>query len=412
MILTKLSSMETNFDELKNEVREGIHAVNLTVDELSDKVKSEGTKSEQTREEVKKIADATAGLKTRTSVQGSRLADLERKIEQLERDKRKNIIVIEGVAEIDGTSSPDIVDSLFRDLKVGYDTLVCDRIYRRGKNTTGTDDNQKPEVQNNNKRRERRPRPIIVGFKLLSDKIQIFKHLKNLQGNEKWDRVYINDDLTECQQRQLRDLRSLAAFARGQGHKANVRSNYILVNDRRYTYVEIGRLAPELTLEKAKTLSCLQGKGIAFQSEHAPLSNLYPCNIVYKSIAFLSAEGALQHTRAVVCKKLEVAHAIAAERDPYEVKRIAGVLGHSPEWEAVVVDILVEILMVKFSSNLYCKRALLATGDLSLFEATGDKTWACGLPLSKIHELKLPIPGSNRTGVALEKVRGTIATGK
>ena len=410
-ILAKLEGFDTNFEELKTEVRDGLSAVNFKIDELSDKVKTVDEKSVGMKEEVRKMADTTTGLTTRAAVHGIRLAEVERKIEQLERDKRKNIIVIEGVIEDGKTSSPEIVELLFQDLKVGYDTMVCDRIYRRGKNPPATGENRQPEAANNNKRGERRPRPIVVGFKQLSDKIEIFKHLKNLQGNVKWERVYINDDLTECQQRQLRDLRSLSAYARSQGHRSSVRSSIIIVDESRYTYSDLGRLAPELTLEKAKTLVCLQGNGIAFQSEHAPLSNLYPCNIVYKSRAFLSAEGALQYTRAVLCQRLEEANAIAAERDPYEVKRIANTLKHSPEWEAIVVDVLIEILLIKFNSNPYCKQALLATGKHRLFEATGDKKWACGLPLSKIHELKLPIPGSNRTGEALEKVRGIITVG-
>ena len=39
----------------------------------------------------------------------------------------------------------------------------------------------------------------VVGFKEHSNKIQIYKPLSNLKGLEKWDRVYVSDDLTECQ---------------------------------------------------------------------------------------------------------------------------------------------------------------------------------------------------------------------
>ena len=64
--------------------------------------------------------------------------------------------------------------------------------------------------------------------------------------------------------------------------------------------------------------------------------------------------------------------------------------------------------MVKFSTNRHCKQALLATGDCRLFEATGDRVWASGLPLTRIHELTLPTPGKNRTGEAVEKAREII----
>ena len=47
-------------------------------------------------------------------------------------------------------------------------------------------------------------------------------------------------------------------------------------------------------------------------------------------------------------------------------------------------------------------------GDRALFEATGDKVWACGIPLTRIQELTVPAPGRNCTGVAVEKTREVI----
>ena len=122
----------------------------------------------------------------------------------------------------------------------------------------------------------------------------------------------------------------------------------------------------------------------------------------------MSAEGALQHTRAICCKKFEEARAIEFERDAYEVKSILAGLKYSQEWENMVLEVQEEILVIKFTTNPYCKQALLATGNRKLFEATGDRVWACGLPLAKIQELTLPPPGKKHTGVALEKVRDII----
>ena len=409
-ILNQLAAMDLNINHLTQELREGKQATEFKVAELDDKVTALEDKSVEDREKTQKVVDVTEGLRTRSNVHAIRLAEVEKKIEQLERDKRKKIIVVEGVPESEESPSPEIIDELFRDLKVEFDTLVCDRIHRRGKQPQGTGDGRKPEAAENNKvrRREKRHRPIIVGFKELGDKIQIYKHIKNLQGLERWAKVFINDDLTECQQNQARDLRALAAFSRSKGCPATVRSCCIIVRGRKYDYSELYKLGPELTLEKAKTIECLEGKGIAFQSEHSPLSNLYPCNLVYKGKLHLSAEGALHYTRAVFCRRHEEAKAIGNETNPYEVKRIASTFAHPPEWDGIVVDTLIEILVIKFTTDTHCKKALLATGDRRLFEATGDRIWACGLPLTKIHELTLPAPGKNRTGEAVEKVRSII----
>ena len=298
-------------------------------------------------------------------VHGLRLAELESKVEQLERDKRRNIIVVDGVPEDAQKPSPKVIEELFADLNINFDTLVCDRIYRRGKAPPEPSGVAKAEVAKGNyntRATEKRPRPIVVGFKQFEDKIQVFKHIKNLQGLERWTKVYISDDLTETQQRQLRDLKALSSYARNKGHNSNVKANCIIVDGRKFPYRDLHKLPPELTLEKAKTIECLDGNGVAFQSVHSPLSNLYPCNIVYKGNVFLSAEGALQHAQATVCGRLAEACAIQFERDAYEVKRIAGTLGHSPEWDVVVVDVLLEILIVKFKTNKHCRAILLATG--------------------------------------------------
>ena len=409
-ILCKLASMDASFNELKSDVKEGFQSTDFLVNQLKEKVDKTEVDSRGNRVKVEELTSVTAGLKARSEVHGTRLADIEHKIELIERERRRNILIIEGVVEEEGISSPEIVEQLFQDLKLEFDSLVCDRIYRRGKTTQGTGDGLEVAGANTNKRapKKSRPRPIVVGFKLIEEKIEVFKHLKNLRGNERWSRVYISDDLTECQQRQMRDLRALSAYAKSKGFDSSIRANCLVIDRRKYAYKDLFRLAPELKLEKAKTLECLDGKGIAFQSVHSPLSNLYPCNIVYQGRVFLSAEGALQFTRATICKREDVARAIEFERDAYEAKRAAADIKFSQEWQDVVVEVLEEILIIKFTTNENCRKALLATGNRMLFEATGDKTWSCGLPLAKIHELALPPPGKNRTGTALEKVRGII----
>ena len=103
------------------------------------------------------------------------------------------------------------------------------------------------------------------------------------------------------------------------------------------------------------------------------------------------------------CKRYVEARDIA-----YRVKSIGGSFKHTKEWEEVVEDELLAILVIKFSDNQYCKKALLATGNKKLFEATGDRLWACGLPLTRIQELTDPPIGKNRTGKSLEKVRDII----
>ena len=409
------SKFESKFDDLKKEVREGLLATEFKVNELQNIIDTSVEKSKNNEKKIQDVADSTEGIKTRSTIHGLRLAELEDKIEMIERERRRNVIIIEGVPEAEENPSPEVVEDLFGDLKIDLDSTACDRIYRRGKKATETSDgNGRPEeaaAHNKNRRRgdqTKQDRPIVVSFKQFSDKLQVFRHLKNLQGIKKWDGVYISDDLTETQRNQLRDLRALSAFARTQGYNSSVRANALILDGRKFLYRELHRLPQGLSLEKAKTIECLDGKGVAFQSVHSPLSNLYPCNVVYKGKPFLSAEGALQYTRAVFCRRFMEASAIEFERNAYEVKRISSTFKHPPEWDNIVVDTLLEILIIKFSTNKHCREVLLATGNRKLFEATGNKFWACGLPLAKIQELSIPAPGRNHTGETVEKVREII----
>ena len=269
-------------------------------------------------------------------------------------------MLIEGVIEEEGTSSPDVVDQLFSDLKLDFDTHMCDRVYRRGKETRGTGAVGTGGAERTGSRggeQNNRPRPIVVGFMRPIEKAKVFKNLSNLKGVERWEKVYFTDDYTECQKNEIRDLRALAAYARRGGRAAKVRNHFLWVDDRRYSYQEIHKLGPELTLEKAKTLEILNGEGVAFQSAHSPLSNLYPCNVAHRKGRFLSSEAALHHTRAVVSKRFEEAQEVLKTRDPYKVKTIGSSFKASQEWNNIEDTELEEILMDKFTSNQYCQKA-------------------------------------------------------
>ena len=78
-----------------------------------------------------------------------RLSGLEMKIKQLERERRRNVIIIEGTLESEENPSPEIVEELFPDLKVNLDSMDCDQIYRQGKSMQGTGNGREPEAAAN-----------------------------------------------------------------------------------------------------------------------------------------------------------------------------------------------------------------------------------------------------------------------
>ena len=84
-ILARLATMDANFNGLRTELREGFQTTEFKISELEDKAKAVDTKCEGNVEKVREITETSAGLKTRSEVHGARLADIEQKIEQLER---------------------------------------------------------------------------------------------------------------------------------------------------------------------------------------------------------------------------------------------------------------------------------------------------------------------------------------
>ena len=382
-------------------ILEKLDNIDSTNRHLSDRIDGSNVKVDQVMEETAKVKATTTGIKTQVTVHSLRLSELENRIEQLECEKRKTTLVIDGLEEGDNEDLTDLVDAIFRDVGVDYNTRVCVNIYRRGRRARKHDRQEQQEGP-------KRPRPVVVVFLRQTEKAQFFRNLKNLKGKDQWKNVYFNDDLTELQQIEQRDLRSLVAYAKKVGKEASVRAGAFWYEGRKYRYDELHRLPLEITLLKAKTLSILDDTALVFQSPHSPLSNLYPCNLLYRGICFLSAEGAFQYSRALTSGYEKEAEQIKTERNPYKAKKLGSLLRSTPVWDEICESVMLEILKLKFSAIEFCKEFLLSSGTKKLFEGTGDRRWGCGIPISKYWLITPKCPGKNILGQLLETTRDDI----
>ena len=127
-ILARFDNIDADIKTVKTTMDEVITSQEFTAKQIEDKLQKHIEDCHETKLEVKAVGDVTDGLRARVTYQGLRLSDVEMKIEQLERERRKNFMIIEGVVEEEGVSSPDIVDALFMDLKLDFDSHVCDRV--------------------------------------------------------------------------------------------------------------------------------------------------------------------------------------------------------------------------------------------------------------------------------------------
>ena len=77
--------------------------------------------------------------------------------------------------------------------------------------------------------------------------------------------IWFNDDLTEQQANERRDLCALAAYARSKEKEANVKSEILVLNKQKYMYEDLFKQPPDITLLHAKTLYILDNTVVVFQ---------------------------------------------------------------------------------------------------------------------------------------------------
>lgn len=103
------------------------------------------------------------------------------------------------------------------------------------------------------------------------------------------------------------------------------------------------------------------------------LSNMYPCPVVYKGVAYKCSESAFQ---AAKCAKPEDA-ARFPQLDGYAAKRLSRMCPRDPHWTEKSIQVMTEILRAKFTQNPDLEAKLLETGDAELVEGNswGDTFW-------------------------------------
>ena len=313
----------------------------------------------------------------------NKMNELEVKIEQLEREKRRKTILIEGVKESPENTSENVITDLFRDIGLDRGLGDIDTFYRRGRLLENT----------------QRLRPIVVSFLRLSDKHLVFKNLYKLKDNKDWKFIYVNDDLTEKQLSELRDLKVINALARSQCTDSCLKGNQLVVEGQRFNHENLSKLPSNLSMEKAKNRLVDNKKGLAFQGHHSVFSNMAECDIVHGGQLFTSSESAFQYEKAKIFGPTKDQKDIL-KAGAYKAKSIGKNIKDSKEWDSKKLDIMYNITLEKFSQN----DDMIDTDNLRLYEATPSKYWGCGIPMSKLHEIKEGnVSGANKMGQILEE---------
>ena len=120
------------------------------------------------------------------------------------------------------------------------------------------------------------------------------------------------------------------------------------------------------------------GRIEGFRDDFRFLSNFFPSPIEFDRILFPTVEHAYQAAKSDDRADRKM---IAALPSPGSAKRAGGKLVLREGWNEHKVDVMAELLRLKFTNHPDLRDLLLATGECSLVEANtwGDKYWGvCG----------------------------------
>lgn len=118
---------------------------------------------------------------------------------------------------------------------------------------------------------------------------------------------------------------------------------------------------------------------LSFKGKNDILSNFYEHDIYYGGIKFNCVEQAYQHTKAVMCERMDIATRLLHLKTGYEQWRCAKAVQVDDRWADERVNIMRKILRCKLSF-VPQYRELLSKSTGTIVEAVpGDKFWSSGL---------------------------------
>ena len=186
-----------------------------------------------------------------------------------------------------------------------------------------------------------------------------------------------------------------------------MRGSSLVIDDKLYSFEEFDKLPHGLTKEGVSTLATPDG--IAFQGHLSPLSNMFRCTLEDgKGRNATSAEHMYTIRMAEICNTTkETQKAIQAEENPYALKAIAKNIRKNAQWNKVKLDVLKEVMELKFVSHDTLMAKLQSYPKLHFYEATFDPIFGCGVSLFNADRISAANVDetSNRTGRLLEELR-------
>lgn len=251
-----------------------------------------------------------------------------------------------------------------------------------------------------------RTRTILVTFTNSHKRNNFYFSRTKLRGNDRFNGVYVNDDVTNETRKQREEYRSVAAIARTDGVNVRMHSDGIVLNDIKHLFSEPHTLPAKYSVQAAKTVK--RGDEIYFASEHSYLSNFCSAHIVIDDIVYPTAEHAYQAQKCKMADDTDRLSKVIKAISPLEAKRIADGLTETPEWRDKREDVMRNIIDCKFDQNVILAKKLMATGATPLNEATHNSFFGIGVGLHAREINDKSYRGRNKLGHILAEKRSRL----
>ena len=310
----------------------------------------------------------------------------------LETYSRRENLIFKGLAQNDKEDCTKIVKNfLVNQLHVDHQT-VADMIFQRCHRLRTKSNQNKKDAP-----------PIICRFLSYQDRQLAWNARSKLKGTD----YIINEDFPpEINERRqllfpiLREPKNKKILARLQGDK-------LIIDGTVYTMDNINELPN--SLDPAKIATKTVNNITAFFTAASPLSNFAKTNFNIDGKDYFCVEQYYQTQKAMCLEKPEVAKKILSSRSQKECKMLGDGVQSTPDWIANSRHVMQKGCEAKFSQDEDAKSFLLNTGDTLLAEASYDKFWGTGVPLSHADVGdKKKWTGTNHLGEILTAIRDTL----
>jgi hypothetical protein len=337
---------------------------------------------------------AILDLKQENDVLRKDLEQCQRKLANLDNYSRHPNLIFEGVPEVEDESNESLlgkIQDVFNKMLVpNHKSIRLERYHRLGI------------------KYGKRPRPIIVRFNFYPDRMSVWSHRTNLKG----ENVFVKEDYCTETLKNQAELIPILKAAKKAGKKGTLIGDTLLLEGKRFTCANLGKLPTELRPENVTSKK--DDNALAFFGRQNPGSNFHPCSFTIDGIDYSTVEQYYQYHKAKLFNDKNTADEILASSDPSRIKYLARHIRDYCEetWEPYAKECMHNGVLAKFGQNKHLLDYLLTTGNDTLYEASPkDLYWGIGLALSAKSVLDPSAHrGLNNLGEILMTVRNQLVS--